>query len=241
MQTKLKNYYFSNLAKNINLANESRKVEEEFRLCKTYTMINHSDKQLISNDKLTTFFKDHFKDKNTKLQPEVINPENYPHVLPQDDLTVYNNTPKIAEVQQVLKECKNGKCLGTDLLYPEHFKYNKSNRFLVYLMLLLTTIWTTFIIPSSWLISSITCLYKNKGSRNDAANYRGLSIISTCSKILASLVVNRIRNAYENIISNCQFGFRSNQSTTDAIFILQNSINLSSQPLFLCFIAYFYW
>ena len=29
-------------------------------------------------------------------------------------------------------------------------------------------------------------------------------------QILASLVVNRIRNAYENIISNCQFGFRSN-------------------------------
>ena len=30
--------------------------------------------------------------------------------------------------------------------------------------------------------------------------------------------------------------FRSNRSTTDAIFILQNSINLSSKPLFLCFI-----
>ena len=102
-------------------------------------------------------------------------------------------------------------------------------------MLLLTTIWTSFIIPSSWFILSITCLNKNKGSRNDAANYRGLSIISTCSKIRASLVVNRIRNAYESI-SNCQFGFRSNRSTTDAIFILQNSIHLSSKPLFLFFI-----
>ena len=54
MRTKLKNDYFSNLAKNINSANESRKVEEEFRLCKTYTMSNHSDKQLVSNDGLTT-------------------------------------------------------------------------------------------------------------------------------------------------------------------------------------------
>ena len=130
--------------------------------------------------------KDHFKDKNTELQPEVINPEKYPHVLPPDDLTVNSNTPEIDEVQQVLREFKNGKCLGMDLLHPEHFKYNKSNRFLVYLMLLLTTIWTTFIIPSSWLISSITCIYKNNGSRNDAANYRGLSIMSTSSKILAS-------------------------------------------------------
>ena len=56
MRTKLKNYYFSNLAKNINLATEARKVEEEFGLCKTYSLSNHSNKQLISNDKLTTFF-----------------------------------------------------------------------------------------------------------------------------------------------------------------------------------------
>ena len=56
MRTKLKNNYFSNLENNINFANEARKVEEEFRLCKTYIMSNHSNKQLISNDKLYTFF-----------------------------------------------------------------------------------------------------------------------------------------------------------------------------------------
>ena len=56
----------------------------------------------------------------------------------------------------------------------------------------------------------------------------------TCSKIFIAIIISRIRNACENIIS--QFGFRSNRSTTDAIFILQNSINLSSKLLFLCFI-----
>jgi exonuclease III len=236
MRTKLKNDYFSNLAKNINLANESRKVEEEFRLCKNYTMIKHSDKQLISNDTLSDFFENHFCAKNIDLQPEVTNPEDHPHILPPDDMEVNSDPPEIEEVQEILKGFKNGKCLGTDLLHPEHLKYNKSNRFLVCLMLLMTTIWTTCVIPSSWLVSSITCLFKNKGSRSDAANYRGLSIMSTCSKLLASLIISRIRKAYEAIISNCQFGFRSNRSTTDAIFILQNAINLSDKPLFLCFI-----
>ena len=130
----------------------------------------------------------------------MISHENYPNILPPDNLTVNSNTPEIDEVQKEMKTFKNGRSLGTDLLHPEHLKYNNSNRFLVYLMLLLTTIWTTFTIPSSWLISSITCLYKNKGSRSDAANYRGLSIMSTCSKILAALVIARIRNAYENIM-----------------------------------------
>lgn len=180
MRTKLKNDYFSALANNINFASEARKVEEEFRLCKDYRMTKNSDKKVISNDKLATFFEDHFKEKHVELQPEVTNPENYPHILPPDDVTVNSNIPEFNEVHKIMKDFKNGKCLGTDLLHPEHLKYNKSNRFMVYLMLLLTTIWTTFIVPSSWLMSSITCLFKNKGSRSEAENYRGLSIMSTC-------------------------------------------------------------
>ena len=232
MRTKLKNDYFSALANNINLANEARKVEEEFRLCKNYYMTRKSQQKIISNEKLSTFFENHFKKKQVELQPEVTNPENFPHVLPPDNFTVNSSIPEVNEVHAIMKDFKNGKCLGTDLLHPEHLKYNKSDRFMVYLMLLLTTIWTTFIIPSSWLISSISCLYKNKGSRNEADNYRGISIMSTCSKILTSLIISRIRNAYEMLIMKNQFGFRSNRSTTDAIFILQNSINLSSKPLF---------
>ena len=69
MRTKLKNEYFSKLSSDINLANEARKVEEEFRLCKNYTMIKHSDKQLISNDTLSDFFENHFCAKTVELQP----------------------------------------------------------------------------------------------------------------------------------------------------------------------------
>ena len=139
-------------------------------------------------------------------------------------------------MQEAIKKLKNGKCQGTDKVYGEELKYNSSKRFLIYFMLLITTIWTTFILPSSWLLSSITCLFKNKGSRSDAANYRGLSIMSTCSKIIIAVIISRIRSTYERIISNFQYGFRSNRSTKDGIFILQNAITLSDQPLFICFI-----
>ena len=228
--------FFANLANNINIASEERKIEEEFRLCKSYTMHKHSDTKLVTSEKLTEFFEDHLKEKNVELQPEVINPLDYPHILPPENINVNSEVPSVTEVQDVIKKIKNGKCQGTDKLYGEELKYNKSPRFMFYLMLLLTTIWTTFNLPSSWLISSITCLFKNKGSRRDATNYRGLSIMSTMSKIIIAVIISRIRNAYEQIISNFQFGFQSNRSTTDAIFILQNAINLSSKPLFICFI-----
>ena len=236
MRNKLKNDYFSDLADDINIVGEARKIEEEFRLCKTYTMHKNKNQNLISSDKLTEFFKDHLKEKPVDLQPEVMNPKLFPHVLPPEGIEINTDIPSESEVEDARKRFKNGKCQGTDNIYGEEIKYNLSNRFMIYLMLLISTVWTSFKLPSSWLVSSITCLFKNKGSRSDAGNYRGLSIMSTCSKIIISIVISRIRDTYELILSSCQFGFRANRSTTDAIFILQNSINISSKPLYVCFI-----
>ena len=52
MRTNLSNAYFSKLANNINLAAEARQVEEEFCLCKNYSMTTKSDKTLIHRLKI---------------------------------------------------------------------------------------------------------------------------------------------------------------------------------------------
>ena len=159
MRNKLKNDYFSSLANEINTVAEARKIEEEFRLCKTYTMHKNVDTNLISSDKLTEFFQDHLKEKPVLLQPEVLNPELFPHILPPENIIPNSDLPTEKEVEDARKRFKNGKCQGTDKIYGEELKYNSSNRFMVYLMLLISTMWTSFVIPSSWLISSITCLF----------------------------------------------------------------------------------
>ena len=82
MRNKLKNNFYSNLANSINIASEERKIEEEFRLCKNYNMHKNSQTKLITNEKLTEFSEDHLKGKNVELQPEMINPSHYPHILP---------------------------------------------------------------------------------------------------------------------------------------------------------------
>ena len=87
LRNKLKNDYFSDLAENINTVAEARKVEEEFRLCKSYNMHKTKDTKLISSEKLTEFFKDHLKEKPVDLQPEVLTPELYPHIYHRIILT----------------------------------------------------------------------------------------------------------------------------------------------------------
>ena len=70
-------------------------------------------------------------------------------------------------------------------------------------MLLLTAICKTFIIPSAWLKSSITCLLKNKVSKSEVKTYGGLSIIATSPRILSAIITSRTRNPYDRLIMSC--------------------------------------
>ena len=93
--------YFSCLAKNINIENEARKVEEEFRLCKSYAMNKNTDPKLICTDKLSAFFHDHFSAKHIELQAEAISPKHYPNIIPPDDLMINSNIYEVSEVKKM--------------------------------------------------------------------------------------------------------------------------------------------
>ena len=139
-------------------------------------------------------------------------------------MDIDESIPTENEIEAVLKSFKNNKSSGTDKLKTEGLKYNDSKMLIHAVLTLMTFIWNTCTIPSTWLHSSITCLYK-KGKMSEAKNYRGLSIGANMSRILAKIIMLRIQDAYELIMGNEQFGFRKNRSTTDGIFILKTIID----------------
>ena len=242
MRTNLKNAYFLDKAKSINLASEARDTEEEFCRAKKYTSITRSQKILVSEKALAKHFENHFANRDHLVdqnQPEITNPENYPHILPPLDLDpIKEDPPDADEISAAISKFNNGKCEGTDSLKAEHFKYGTSQRLILYLSILLGLIWSTLTIPKEWLNASVTCLHK-KGPKSLPQNYRGISIISTMSKLISMIFVNRIRKNYERILLPTQFGFRANKSTTDAIFITSRIIQQSKangKPLYIAFI-----
>ena len=87
-------------------------------------------------------------------------------------------------------------------------------------------------VPSQWLKASISCIFK-KGSKVLASNYRGISIGANMSRILAKIITDRFSLAYENQLSENQFGFRKNRGTTDAIFVMKNVIEKYGDTLVL--------
>ena len=154
---------------------------------------------------------------------------NFPHILSPDDI---NNED---ELRKVLRKQKDNKCQGIDKIYSEHLKYSKSSKLFSALLLLLTMIWTTVEVPKSWLDAVITCLHK-KGLKSVAKNYRSIFIMNAISRILPRLIIERLRDCYESLIMENQFGFRQNRSTTDAIFIVREAIKSTKNPLYLCMI-----
>ena len=57
-------------------------------------------------------------------------------------------------------------------------------------------------------MQTITPIYKRKGPRNEATNYRPISLLSFTAKVLERLVSNALYAHTENIIPEVQSGYR---------------------------------
>ena len=68
-----------------------------------------------------------------------------------------------------------------------------------------------------------------KGDKNNTSNYRLISILSSFSKVFEKAMYNQLQEHLNkcNILSEEQFGFRTDSSTNKAIYKLINEILLA--------------
>ena len=95
--------------------------------------------------------------------------------------------------------------------------------------------------PVAWAEGLIIPIYKKKGSRNDANNYRGITLISCMAKFFSIVLNNRLKVISDQIISEIQAGFRAGFCTMDHIFTLMCIMGLYKkykENLFIAFIDY---
>jgi sorting nexin-29 len=72
--------------------------------------------------------------------------------------------------------------------------------------------------PYEWNKSIICPIYK-KGEKSKCSNYRGISLLNTAYKILATVINNRLKTYAEDLLSQKQTRFRRHRSTMDNVFI----------------------
>ena len=81
----------------------------------------------------------------------------------------------------------------------------------------------TGIQPTMWKIAHVVPVHK-KASRSTIKNYRPVSLLSICSKVMEDIVNHQLVNYLEKyqLLSNRQFGFRRGLGTADLLTALQH-------------------
>ena len=131
---------------------------------------------------------------------------------------------KEADILRELKKLKRKKATGLDNLSPGLLKdaaevITKPLTFIINLSL------ATGVVPTDWKVAKVIPLFKS-GSTAEIDNYRPISILPTLSKILERVVYKQVMTHLERngLISEHQFGFRSNRSTELAVTLFTDLI-----------------
>jgi hypothetical protein len=143
-----------------------------------------------------------------------------------DDVFVFDLDCEITEgeVQYAIRKLKNGKAPGLDELSSEFLKVAE-HTFVPFLTKLFNELFDKGLFPESWCQSAIIPLFK-KGDINNPENYRGISLLSTVSKVFTSILNRRLYTwaEEEHKIREEQAGFRKQYSTIDHIYTVVSMI-----------------
>ena len=86
---------------------------------------------------------------------------------------------------------------------------------------IIQSIWDQEKMPEDARDALIVALYKNKESKADCGNYRGISLLSSAGKIFTRIILNRLIAVSEVNLPEAQCGFRPGRSTVDMIFTVR--------------------
>lgn len=144
----------------------------------------------------------------------------------------------IEEVEKVVKQSPNYKAPGADRLPAEIIKA-AGDCSIRWLHRIFNAAWKQQIVPLDWQTATVIPLWKNKGSKRECNQYRGISLLSHAGKMFAKIIESRLRPVIELQLSEEQMGFRKNRSCTDAIFTLKQLIETHieyNKELYIAFI-----
>ena len=167
-------------------------------------------------DDIPNKFNEHFISMGN-IASNTNNSDNYAHYLPIPPVFSFYLLPtNRTEIENYLKSIKSTSS-GVDDISPKVLKYTSSILSIPLLHIFNLSLRTGFF-PDKLKKAKVIPLHKS-GNTTDIENYRPISILPVFSKILEKIIAHRLVNYLENnnLLSNCQHGFRANHSTESAI------------------------
>ena len=145
----------------------------------------------------------------------------------------YNEIPTAGEIREIIENKKNGKA-STDI--KNEIIKNGKEQFIRIFMPLVTEVWKTEKVPTTWNEGSITTIWKGKGDQEQLTNHRGITVSSGLGSIVEELIDRRAEKIVK--FSRGQAGGKKGASTADHLFLLRGLMTLAiekGENLFLTF------
>ena len=207
------------------IVSKSTNVKEYWRLLKKAANIENN--MSISSSRFADYFQainnptDHFYQADEDV---VFFNDRYINGEFQIMFEELNGEISYLEIQKAVKQLRNGASAGPDLFLNGFFK-NGTDTLIKYIYTLFNKIFEFGYFPKRWSEGFIVPIYK-KGDKNEPSNYRGITLLSTISKLFTRILNNRLNEWAENynVYVEAQAGFRKNMSTVDNIFVLNSLI-----------------
>ena len=136
------------------------------------------------------------------------------------DPPINEATPSLEEVKEAVDRLRGGKAPGVCNISAELLKAG-GEAMIRGLHAVLTAVWQTGTVPPDWKRGLVVPIWKGKGDRQDCNNYRGITLLSVPGKVLAHLLLMRIRSHLLKYQRPEQSGFTPGKSTTDRILALR--------------------
>lgn len=137
-----------------------------------------------------------------------------------------------AEIKRIIKKFKNNKAPGADGI-PNKVLKNLNKKALVQLNHIINACLKTGYFPTKWKEATVLALPKPGKDHKNVTNYRPISLLSTMSKILEKMILNRIRTqlGIEDLLIEEQYGFRSKRDTVKQLarvtYEIKNNFNMN--------------
>lgn len=130
------------------------------------------------------------------------------------------------DITETLKSLKNGKCKDPMGLINEIFKPPTAGSDMIQsLLLMMNKIKAEAKIPSTFRLKNVSAIYKNRGSRSDLENDRGIFTCTVLNSILQKLIYNEKYEEIDFNLSDSNVGARKRKNIRNHNFIINGIIH----------------
>lgn len=182
------------------------------------TQIRNKEGKIIKNEKQVMnrwieYFEEIYSKQDPMQEEEIDQMEKQPTL----DIETANFTKE--EIQKAIQQLKNGKAMGIDGIPAELLKADSETSTEI-LIGLINKIWNEEKLPEEWQQGIIVKIPK-KGDHTKCENWRAITLLSVISKVMARIILERIKTKIETRLRQNQAGFRTRRSCTDHIATLR--------------------